>query len=249
MYLNNFKKKVWVIIIITGFLLLSGCSNNTTKSPEQPIDTNRIVCFGNSLTEGYVGEYPVDKTNSYPHHLQQYVNIPVINLGYTGATTYDALGKIAEVLKYDPTILIIEFGANDLIHELENIENLDFGFFVRVQQNLEILFENFLHNERKVYLVKFYNYQIFADLLAFFELDESLIFIYSLYEMIFQNLEEKYEIEVITTIWDGVWGQLEFMSDIVHPNAEGYRIMAWNYLNWMYEYLIEKDLLIIDLPA
>jgi lysophospholipase L1-like esterase len=51
----------------------------------------------------------------------------------------------------------------------------------------------------------------------------------------FDSLVSTNNIELIEDIWDGVWGI--HMSDMVHPNARGYEIMADNYYKAINSYL------------
>ncbi|MCL1966498.1 MAG: GDSL-type esterase/lipase family protein [Fibromonadales bacterium] len=87
------------LIAIAVALFLFGCSS----IDDEPEKRANIVCFGNSLTEGWgagTGRSPVDKNKSYPHYLSEKVKVPVINLGVSGETTADAVERIGDVLAY-----------------------------------------------------------------------------------------------------------------------------------------------------
>ena len=73
-----------------------------------------ILCFGNSLTEGY-GLKPEE---SYPSLLQNRIdslglNYRVVNAGISGETTAGGKGRLGWVLKNKVDIFILELGAND----------------------------------------------------------------------------------------------------------------------------------------
>ena len=63
--------------------MLISCSNNNL------IKINSIVCFGDSLTQGFgaTGE------QTYPYFLQQFTNLPVINKGVNGNTSKNGLNR------------------------------------------------------------------------------------------------------------------------------------------------------------
>ncbi len=74
----------------------------------------RIVAFGDSLTAGL--GVPVEE--SYPSRLQRRIDAAgypyrVINAGVSGDTTAGALRRLNWCLKSQPSIVIIELGAND----------------------------------------------------------------------------------------------------------------------------------------
>ena len=75
-----------------------------------------ILCFGNSLTEGY-GLKPEE---AYPALLQQKIdsaglNYNVVNAGLSGETTSGGLGRINWVLQsqQNVNVFILELGPND----------------------------------------------------------------------------------------------------------------------------------------
>lgn len=73
-----------------------------------------IACFGDSLTAGY----GVDVENSYPADLQRDLDTAgyhyrVVNMGISGETTKDGLGRVDRVLAMKPAIVVVEFGGND----------------------------------------------------------------------------------------------------------------------------------------
>jgi lysophospholipase L1-like esterase len=254
-----------ILIIISAVIFLIGCSgnNNDEKKTYKKIEITQnstIVCFGNSLTQGYGAsdkyfddDYPIDTSKAYPHYLSQKVNIPVINLGINGETSDDALERVNSVLSYNPAIIIIEFGANDLFNQISYDSWFpsirDPHFVAQVERNFEELLTYLVDDNRQIYLVKFYNKDMAVELLKPF----GYMSIYEDYEIMFSNLKKKYGVELITNIWDGIWdrngAKKELMYDDyyypidVHPNAEGYIIMADNYFNTIKGFLEFNDLL------
>ena len=110
-----FKKFSLFLFLIC---MLMSCSKNNQ------IYINSIVCFGDSLTQGYgaTGE------QTYPYFLQQLTNLPVANKGINGNTSKDGLNRIDDILTTQNSIILIEFGANDFFQQIpisETRENME----------------------------------------------------------------------------------------------------------------------------
>jgi acyl-CoA thioesterase-1 len=74
-----------------------------------------ILAIGDSITAGY----GVAPELSYPAQLQKELNkrgyaYRVVNLGLTGSTTIQALGRLNRGLALSPDIVIIQLGGNDV---------------------------------------------------------------------------------------------------------------------------------------
>jgi len=215
-------------------LFLFGCSSTDDENEA------KIVCFGNSLTEGYgagIGYIPIDKNKSYPHYLAEKVNVPVVNLGVTGETTADAAERVDDVLSHNPMVVFIEFGANDLIHQVFENE-IDPNFVAEATKNFETILNKLADGNRKIYLIKFYNEEVAKELIMEY-LDEDYMYIYDEYEAMFSSLENKYKVSLIKNMWDGIWGNSELIYDEIHPNADGYKIMANNIFDEAKGYLTD----------
>jgi acyl-CoA thioesterase-1 len=208
-------------LILAGGMLNNGCEN------KEPV----IVCFGDSLTEGFGASI----AQSYPALLQQRVKVPVINAGVSGDTTADALARIqGDVLAHKPMMVIVEFGANDLLQGLYSGAIDTGGILARYKTILRKLADG----NRKIFVVKFY----VRDMIRTYPGDDNAE-VYEAFEQLFASLEEEYPIEIIETIWDGIWGHPDLMFDDMHPNAAGYRKMAELYFKAIEPYLKEKDML------
>ncbi len=99
-------KKFYLFLFLI-YMLIS-CSNNNL------IKINSIVCFGDSLTQGFgaTGE------QTYPYFLQQFTNLPVINKGVNGNTSKNGLNRIDDILQFKNSLVIVEFGANDFFQQI-----------------------------------------------------------------------------------------------------------------------------------
>ena len=278
----NFLLKFSVAAVVFSILSFTSCSDSGTGSgfEDNRIYTgNSIVCYGNSLTEGYgagdgEGDESVDTSKAYPKYFAQKVNLPVINLGSWGITTEDAADNVENYSEEftDAKVVIIELGANDLMNKVFEAADNFFpkeidGDFVEeeVEKSFEKIIEyiNGLDGNRKIYLAKFYNRTVANALLKNEEImyngvkipiSYDYTFIHKKYEDMFARLKKKYSnVELIEDIWKGIWGKPNLMYDEngngkldiddIHPNAEGYKIMADNYFNAMKDFLSYHNLL------
>ncbi|MFZ0663757.1 MAG: arylesterase [Acidobacteriaceae bacterium] len=78
-----------------------------------------IVCFGDSLTAGH----GAPAGHSYPDYLRRLLDsrgyhYRVLNMGISGDTTKDGVGRLPNVLASHPTIAVVEFGGNDALRGL-----------------------------------------------------------------------------------------------------------------------------------
>ncbi|HNR35697.1 MAG TPA: GDSL-type esterase/lipase family protein [Candidatus Hydrogenedentes bacterium] len=85
----------------------------------KPAGVLRIVCIGGSTTEE--GE----ENATYPKLLEDRLRasfpgkaIEVVNCGVSGMTTVRHLLKLAEYLRFEPDLLVVYEGVNDICHEL-----------------------------------------------------------------------------------------------------------------------------------
>ena len=100
-----FKKFFLFLFLICMFI---SCSKSNQ------IKINSIVCFGDSLTQGYGST----DGKTYPYFLQQLTNIPVINKGISGNTSKDGLNRTEELSSIQNSLIILEFGANDFFQQI-----------------------------------------------------------------------------------------------------------------------------------
>lgn len=75
--------------------------------------TKPLILFGDSLTAGYLdGEITDELTKRLA---AVFPEVPVVNAGIPGDTTTGALIRLHDhVLRYDPKLVTVFFGANDV---------------------------------------------------------------------------------------------------------------------------------------
>jgi len=170
-----------------------------------------IVCFGDSLTAGY----GAPAGQSYPDFLESDLNEQglhprIVNRGITGATSKDALGQLPSILALHPDIAVVEFGAND---------GLRGAPASLIQANLETIIQALQQAHVRVMLAGIFmppNYG--PDYVRQFD-------------AIYPTLARKYKVPLMPFILKDVYGISSLMSgDGIHPNSEGYQIIARNVM-------------------
>jgi lysophospholipase L1-like esterase len=195
-----------------------------------------VLCFGDSITRG-IGDNNWRGENAsmtYPGILQRKINIPVINAGVPGDTTSDASARLyRDVLAKNPRVVIINLGVNDFLSRID---------IRQTEHNFNFILSYLNDGDRKIYVTKFYTDEILWQKLAEWNIPEyqreELI---AAYNRMYYSLAQKYNVEIIPDVWTGVWHA--HMSDDVHPNAEGYRIMADHYFAALQPWLEANQLL------
>lgn len=106
-------------------------------------NSSRIVCLGDSITNGYDGFQDLIG-HSYPDYLQQLLHTPVLNLGYNGAylandSTPGDLTKVVYQTDFSQFSLVtIAYGTNDYGHSRTSLANIA----ASLQNNLTAIKDN-----------------------------------------------------------------------------------------------------------
>ena len=156
-----------------------------------------IICFGDSLTYGT----GAGKDGDYPAQLSKMIGGPVINAGVPGDTTASALQRLErDVLIKAPDIVLITLGGNDL----KNGVDKDRAF-----ENLRLIVDSIQNTGARVIIGG----------IRFPIRDRG-------YGRAYQKLADETGAVLIQDIFEGIMGNRKLMSDPIHPNAEGYKIVA-----------------------
>ncbi len=161
----------------------------------------KIVCFGDSITQGWM----VDSSRSYPAILQKLCGHQVINAGISGETATDGLARMDHsVLAHSPHACIIEFGINDFFN----------GFSAeQVHDNLSKIIKRALERRIRPGLIGF-------------SLPEHGA---AGWEKIYTDLAAEHSIPLLPDLYEGLRNTPgTLMSDQVHPTEKGYEIIASN---------------------
>lgn len=156
-----------------------------------------IICFGDSITWGY-GANPGE---DYPSVLAKMTNIPVINAGIDGDTSTEALKRIeSDVLDRDPLLVVIEFGGNDFLRKIPKEETLE---------NIKNMVEQIQRKGAMVAIVDISSGMLLGE-----------------YHALFLRLSQEKNTVFIPRIYSGIITNPKFKSDFIHPNANGYNMIA-----------------------
>jgi len=157
----------------------------------------KILAFGDSLTYG-TGALP---EHSYPVVLQSLVDREVVNGGVPGEISAEGLKRLAIWLKeYEPKLVIICHGANDLLRALSEekaAENVRAMVKLARDQGVDVL------------LVAVPKFGLMRTPPEFYE-----------------EIARKFDVPIERHVLEDIEGNEALKSDAVHPNAEGYRLMA-----------------------
>lgn len=169
-------------------------------------DTTTIAAFGDSLFAGF-GVAPQE---AFPAQLEAKLNADgyharVINDGVSGETTAGGLARADSVLAQKPSVVLVEFGANDMLRGFEPAQ---------ARGNLSTLLAK-LHDAGVKILVigqkapSSYGKAYAKD-----------------FDSLFCDLAKKYRAECYPVYLEGVYGNTDLMQqDGIHPNAAGVRIV------------------------
>jgi len=167
-----------------------------------------IICFGDSMTFGY----GVQPGEDYPTALSKLLGKPVINAGVDGDTTNEALLRIkTDVLAKHPFLVIIEFGGNDFVKQIPKEKTLN-----NIREMVDLVQQK-------------------GAMVAIVDISASLFF--SEYKREFSKLAKEKGTIFIPHILSGIITNPSLKSDFLHPNAEGYKIIAQRIYRAIIPYL------------
>lgn len=155
-----------------------------------------IIAFGDSLVEG-VGS---TKGNDFISLLSQKSGEPIVNLGRSGDTTADGIARIKELDEYSPKVVLLLLGGNDHLRKIPIPDT---------HKNLATLIENIQARGAVVVLLGVRG-GLFNDRFG----------------VEFENLRDTYHTAFVSDVLEGLFGNDKYMSDTVHPNDIGYRMIA-----------------------
>lgn len=175
------------------------------------LQAQTILFLGDSLTEGY----RLSKEESYPSLVEEklklkHPKVKVINGGVSGATTASGLKRLDWYLKAKPDIMVLALGANDGLRGLK-IE--------QTSKNLSLVIEKAQERGMKVILAGMKMPTNYGEPYR------------TNFEKVFTDLARKYKIKLIPFLLEGVGGNPKLnLPDGIHPNAQGYEVVAKNVL-------------------
>lgn len=103
---------VLILVIVGFFVLMYFMKYRAPTISNYPSERTLVVAFGDSLIEGLGGT-----NEGFVGYLEELVNYDIENMGNSGETTHEALGRVKSVTDKKPRIVIVSLGGNDFIQQ------------------------------------------------------------------------------------------------------------------------------------
>ncbi len=187
---------VHIAVIFLTFATTVVIFYKPSRIKNYPPQKRGIVAFGDSLVKG-IG---ASEDGGFVTLLSEEIGWPIVNLGVPGNTSKQGLDRISDVLKYDPGIVMVLFGGNDYLHSVPLEETF---------KNLETIVDK-IQNKGAVVILLGIQGGILDDP----------------FEPHFRTLARKKGALYVPNVLDGLIGNADYMSDEIHPNDRGQRVIA-----------------------
>ncbi len=178
--------------------LLSTLVNCSDIERLQPLGSDStILAFGDSLTYGT----GTSRNNAYPAVLERLTGRKVINAGIPGETSGKGLLRLPNLInQYQPDLIIICHGANDILRKLD---------LTRTRDNIQQMIDMARQNNSQVILIGVPEFSLFLDT-----------------SPIYPFLAKRNKIPLEKNSLSDIISNNTLKSDHVHPNSDGYRVLA-----------------------
>jgi len=192
----NHSEVLKLLFLMVVLALPYSCGKDTPRLPKLSEDAV-ILAFGNSLTYGTGAE----RNESYPAILENLSGKRIVNAGIPGELSAKGLQRLSGVLnEHEPELLLLCHGGNDLLRRHEP---------AKTAINLKKMVQ--MAKERGVSVVL-----IGVPCLGF------TLKTADFYNQIAKEMELPFE----DSILEEILSRRDLKSDTIHPNREGYRLMA-----------------------
>ncbi|MDX1471022.1 MAG: SGNH/GDSL hydrolase family protein [Flavobacteriaceae bacterium] len=209
------KLNIFAYLFITSMMMYSQDWPNLGRYQkenellmENPVDSNRVVFMGNSITEGWINLRP-----------EYFKDKPYVNRGIGGQTTPQMLLRFRQdVIDLKPRAVVILAGINDIA------ENTGPSTLKMITDNIESMVELALANGITVYLCSVLPANNFPWRPQIKPADKVLELNHFLRNL--SNQENVIYVDYYSKMVDDNKGlKAELGDDGVHPNQKGYKIM------------------------
>jgi acyl-CoA thioesterase-1 len=199
------KKSLILVAVLIVILFGLFCVFQPKPVVNYPSAGTDIIAFGDSLIQG-VG---ASESKDFVTILSRRIGRPIINLGHAGDTTFDGIARIDELDKYKPKIVILLLGGNDYLKKLPILDT---------EKNIGVLIRE-IQSRGAIVLLLGVRGGIINDRFG----------------TMFGRLRDKYRTAYVPDVLRGLIADMKYMSDAVHPNNNGYAIIA----NKVYPVLVD----------
>jgi len=161
-----------------------------------PTATGPWIAFGDSLTQGFGAA----EGHDYPTVLEKKLGIPILNEGVGGDTSAEGLLRLPAVVGKNPRVVLLCFGGNDSLQSLPMSETFS---------HIGTMIDELQRHGSFVVLIGIRSASVFDK-----------------YEARFKRLAKEKKVFYIPNMLEGLLNEPKWMSDMVHPNDEGYERIA-----------------------
>lgn len=194
------------IVIVILMLVLSACKERVNPLPKLSGDAV-ILAFGDSLTRGS----GASANNDYPNLLAGLSQREVINEGVSGEISEDGLKRLPALLDdYQPDLLILIHGGNDILRKIPEEVTAN---------NLKNMINE--AKSRNIHVIL-----LGVPKPGLFLMESAPIYV---------KLAEENSITTDLDTLPEILGDNNLKSDMIHPNNEGYKVMAVKIFELMKE--------------
>ncbi|ANB02665.1 GDSL-type esterase/lipase family protein [Ectothiorhodospira sp. BSL-9] len=195
--LSRYWRAPWSLMLVVCLFWLGACSPRPEPLLLLPPDAV-ILAFGDSLTHGTGAEAGA----SYPAHLARMTGLEVINAGVPGEVTTQGRVRLPGLLdQYQPDLLILIHGGNDMLRR---------GDGEIKRQNLEDMILTARQRDIQVVMAA-------VPTPALWRLSGA---------QVYQDLADELGVTLEGDALAYILSRDSLKADPIHPNAEGYRILA-----------------------
>lgn len=185
-----------LLLFLIVLFFISACEKKIPPISRLPNDAI-ILAFGDSLTHGT----GVEPEQSYPSILSKLINRKIIEAGVPGEVTEEGLKRLPALIEhYNPDLVILCHGGNDLLRHLNE---------EKTKENLRAMVKILKERGISVILIGVPKPGFILSIPAF-------------YKEIAEEFHIPYEGEILKDILS----KNSLKSDPIHPNANGYNLMA-----------------------
>lgn len=182
-----------------GLLLVAACAYYFMKDTAEIKNLHNPGTAVVAFGDSLTAGYGAPKGSAYPAVLAAKLGREVINLGMSGETAAHAPSRLPEVLAQNPHMVLIEFGANDFMQNR------------RMEDALAAV----------------------AEIVDAVQQAGAVAVIVDTgapgmghYSRAYKKLAEEKGAVFVPGILEGIFNKRQYKSDMVHPNAAGYEIVA-----------------------
>jgi lysophospholipase L1-like esterase len=187
-------------------LFLSACDKPSPVFEKLSPDAV-ILAFGDSLTYGSGASQNLD----YPAILSALSSHEIINAGIPGEISQNGLTRLPDLLdEYQPELMILIHGGNDMLRHIPPQQTSD---------NLKQMINEARLRNIKVVLLGVPEFNLFLLSSAEF----------------YQQVADEQKVPIDLETLPNILSTNFLKSDAIHPNNEGYRLMAENIYNLLVE--------------